>query len=153
MSTISRPRANSVSIEPPISAAANGQMCAVAWLVSRSAMRAALARTRPEITVAQSRSSDSVRLVWRVRIESAPDGSHSAFAQATLEDLEHRTAICLTGEMRGAAIRDAAGSDELLHIEVPGSLVCTLRASKTLYASSPLLAALGLDGGRYDVVT
>jgi hypothetical protein len=93
-----------------------------------------------------------VRLVWRVRVEVASGGEQAVHAQAMLEDPEHRTVTNLTSDLRGIAICDAAGSDELLHIEVPGSLVCTLRAGQTLYASSPLLAALGLEGGRYDVL-
>lgn len=152
MSTLARTRSNAVSVESPLAPTQVGWKLDVTWLVSRSAACAALASTRPEITVEPSPHSDSLRIVWRVRVETGASGTQMAHAQAILEDPSRGTTTNLTGELQGVAICDSAGSDELVHIEVPGSLVCTSRAGRTLYANSPLLAALGLEGGRYDVV-
>lgn len=149
MSTIARPRASSDPAQAHPAADALTTVN-VSWLVSRSAMRVALARSRPDIVVGPSRASDSVRLTWTIRLEPGTDAC--AFAVATLHDPEHRTSVALSPETRGIVVRDNAGGDELLHVEVAGSIVCTLRAGRPLYASTPLLAALGLEGGRYDVL-
>ncbi len=152
MSIITRGRPNAVSVQAREARSTDEQVYCVAWLVSRAAARAALAGSRPEITVAPSRTSDSVRIVWRVCIEPTGASTFAATVQASIEDPEHRASAVLGVEARGIAIRDVIGADELFHVEVPGALVCTLRSGRTLYASSPLLAALGLEGGRYDVI-
>jgi len=110
-------------------------------------LHAALFESTPRIAAA----GPDVHLVFEV-VAEAGDGS-CARVQAYLADPVHHQRFALVGGGGAVAIvEDGAW----LHIEAPNLLSATLRAgdasAKPLYVKTPLLAAMGLGGGRYEVM-
>lgn len=115
----------------------------IRWSVSRQALR----ESNRAPAMALSEQGPELELLWELGLESGR-------AQAALRD----PATGARGPLAHAAVRWTADED-LVHIEARDGadvlLLATVRVEgetpRVLYARSPLLATLGLGGGRYEV--
>jgi hypothetical protein len=134
--------ARRASVSVPAAAPAL-ESVAIRWSVSRRALRES--KRPPAMTLAEQ--GPELDLCWELDLESG----------------QGRAVLCdpATGArqtLAQAPVRWTA-DQELIHIEARDNaemlLLATLRvegdAARVLYARSPLLAALGLGGGRYEV--
>src|SRR5262245_7743045 len=125
------------------SAPASLESVTIRWSVSRQAIRAS---KRPR-AIAVSEQGPELELVWELGLESGQ-------AEAVLRDPAANARETLA---HGAV--HWTTDDDLVHIEARNGadmlLLATVRVEggtpRVLYARSPLLAALGLGGGRYEV--
>ena len=112
---------------------------AVRWLVSRAALHAA----RPDLA-----GPDGGPVT--VEIGSGPAG---VWARACDGPQSRAIEVAAAGPAAWASDRESG----LIHLEVPGILRATIAAASgerpaaALYAHTPLFAAWGLAGGRYEV--
>lgn len=115
----------------------------VRWLISRSAV----ATARPDLV-----RRDSGEPVVLEMLAAAADGRWAC--EAALVDGGRRDEIPVSASESGAWSRDAETGLE--HLEVPGVLHATYRRAgggvRLLYVRTPLLAALGIPGGRYELI-
>ncbi len=117
----------------------------IRWSLSRHALRAAKAGISPMLTSLSEHGPD-LELRWKLRLDDAR-------AVATLVDAGAEQL------MAQASCRHTIDGD-LLHVECadgsPVLLSATLRIgdgdARVLYATTSLLAKLGLGGGRYEVM-
>lgn len=105
-------------------------------------------------------AGDAIRgtLEWRIR-DTAPDDAAAIIAAAIWRphDGPPRTLASLTAAPDdAAAIERSTDSRGLEHFDIPGLLTLTFRrapggdSARVLYARTPLLATLGVRGGRVD---
>jgi len=115
----------------------------VCWMISR----AALAAARPQLRVRDGGGPIVLEL-----FASPLEGRW--FCEATLVDGGRRDRVPLAGAEPGAWSRDAETGLE--HLEIPAVLHATYRRGergvRLLYARTPLLTALGIPGGRYELI-
>lgn len=105
--------------------------------------------------------SGRLRIAWRVSRSAWP---HPASREGPDPEIEFRIETASAGWVaattnvpgtelpcsRGAATIRTEG--DLLHIDAPGLLSATFRDGAPLYAFTPMLAALGIPGGRYELI-
>lgn len=124
----------------------------MAIAVSRRAMAAALAEGKArcmfQMTPALASQGPDVHLCFV--IDHAGD-SVDASVRCELVDASSGDRWPLTASGRAAILND----DELLHVDAPGVVSATVRradlAGRPLFLRTPLLGAMGLAGGRYEV--
>lgn len=124
----------------------------LAIAVSRRALAAATADGRVaalfEAAPALAAEGPDVHLCFVVdHVGDSVDAS----VRCELVDASSGDRWCLRASGRAAIVND----DELLHVDAPGLLAATVRradlAGRPLFLRTPLLGAMGLAGGRYEV--
>lgn len=124
----------------------------LAIAVSRRAMAAALAdaKARDLFTTAPAIAAEGADLHLCLVIDHAGE-SVDASVRSELVDASSGERWPLAASGRASIVND----DDLLHVDAPGMLSATLRradlAGRPLFVRTPLLAAMGLPGGRYEV--
>lgn len=132
--------------------AAPARRLELAWSVSRAALLKVADQSVAKVVQSATTPRDGMlRLVCVMAIDASDARERAMEATLTLCDGAGRTLHTLRRGVKGRALRDEVGGDVLWHIEAPEAIVCTLRGTQVLYATTPLLADLGLAGGRYDV--
>ncbi|MEI7658451.1 MAG: hypothetical protein WCK33_10335 [Phycisphaerae bacterium] len=124
----------------------------LAIAVSRRALVAATAQGRASalFETAPSLAADGPDVHLCFVVDHAGDRV-DASVRCELVDASSGDRWPLTTSGRAAIVND----DDLLHVDAPGLLSATLRradlAGRPLFLRTPLLGAMGLAGGRYEV--
>lgn len=124
----------------------------LAIAVSRRAMVAAMAegKARCMFQMVPELASEGSDVHLCFVIDHAGD-SADASVRCELVDASSGDRWPLTAAGRAAILND----DELLHVDAPGVVTATVRradlAGRPLFLRTPLLGAMGLAGGRYEV--
>lgn len=132
-----------IAADPALPPALGAGVRAVVWAISPDALRA----YAPAIVNGHGAELVSAEL----RIDLSPARAALVLVSRRGERLEHILPI-----PAGASSVTADPSRGLAHVEIPGALTLCARtrgdgSAEIVYAQTPLLAALGLPGGVYEV--
>ena len=110
----------------------------------------ALGRARPDLSIGAS--GGAATLCWQVEVRRTGHGLRIGQAEATLQDASG--ASCRIEQAATPADAHAVEDGDLLHVDLPGVLVATVRTSpgraRVLYARTAILERLGLAPGAYE---